>query len=568
MSSPRSRAFVGSPVHIAEWRSLVRPLVLLIACPTFLLAQDSAPAPATIHGTVLNSITREPIARALVTSQNDSYAALTDDQGHFSFNLPTSSSSSFFESFHAGKPGYLDDEGSNVGTGGSPAGAPDLVFTLVPESLIVGRVVLPSAGSFDRINVELYRRAVNEGRAQWFPTGSERARSNGEFRFSGLAAGTYKIFTSELLDRDPLTSSNDPDAQQFGYPPAYFPTASDFSSAAPITLAAGQTFEAELTPTLHPYFPIKISLPNVQAGTGVNVSVAAANHRGPGFSLGYNGQTQAIEGMLPSGSYSVEAVSYGPTTASGVLSITVRDAPLLTPTLLLLPSQSIPVNLKEEFTAADKKNAANVSVVTRIGGSSGVNIMRGVSSINVRLVPADNFSPAGGAQLDRTGSGDASLRLTGVIPGVYWLRIYGSGYPASATSGGVDLLLNPLVVGPGGSSPPIDITMRDDTAEIDGTVEDSASNRKMRSGAPTVYCVPLPDSPGSPQQASMQISQEDVQFHCQSLAPGSYRVLAFEHSQPEFEYRDAEAMRPYESKGPVVRVAGGQKESVRISVNQ
>ena len=75
----------------------------------------------------------------------------------------------------------------------------------------------------------------------------------------------------------------------------------------------------------------------------------------------------------------------------------------------------------------------------------------------------------------------------------------------------------------------------------------------------------MPDSPGTFQQAALLTSPDQpVRFQCQNLSPGSYRVLAFDRQQLQLEYRSADAMRPYESKGPVVRVEAGQKETVRI----
>jgi len=568
------------PLRLAQARRLPRlsALFLSFAIHSFAFAQASPPAANTIRGVVLNGATREPIASALVTSAGNEFAVLTDDQGRFSFTLP-SNVAAFNGSLHAGKPGFLDDESSNATFSISPAANanPELLLLLNPESLIVGRVTLPSAGSFDRVTVELYRRQVSDGRGRWLPAGNDRARSNGDFRFSGLTPGTYKIFTSELLDQDPLTANVDPDGPQLGYPPAYFPTASDFSSAAPITLAAGQTFQAELTPILHHYYSVKITVPNAPPGGGVNITVSPANHYGPGFSLGFNSQNQAIEGMLPNGTYTVEALSYGNVPASGVQTFTVHDAPVLTPTLFLIPSQSIEVNVKEEFGAAAGNSSsggftgisASSAVTIRTSGSPRM-YRRAASVVSLSLLPADDFSSHPAASLAPPANGDSTLRVAGAVPGLYWLQVYPQrGYAASATAGGVDLLLNPLVVAPGGSTPPIEITVRDDAAEIDGTLDNSSPDKVAHLQTPTVYCIPLPDSDGNFTQANVQANQDQpVHFQCPNLPPGSYRVLAFDAPQPQLEYRNPEAMRPYESKGPTVRLTGGQKETVTVPLIQ
>ena len=124
------------------------------------------------------------------------------------------------------------------------AAGDDITIALVPESLIVGRVNLPSSNQSDRITVQVYKRQVRDGRAFWAPGASATTRSNGEFRIANLMAGTYKIFTSELMDRDPITF--DPRGQLYGYPPIYYPAATDFASASAITLEAGKTFQVEL----------------------------------------------------------------------------------------------------------------------------------------------------------------------------------------------------------------------------------------------------------------------------------------------------------------------------------
>jgi hypothetical protein len=48
------------------------------------------------------------------------------------------------------------------------------------------------------------------------------------------------------------------------------------------------------------------------------------------------------------------------------------------------------------------------------------------------------------------------------------------------------------------------------------------------------------------------------------MVPGTYRLLASRSSQLNPPYRDAEAMRAYESDGQVVHLSAGQKLSVQL----
>jgi len=48
------------------------------------------------------------------------------------------------------------------------------------------------------------------------------------------------------------------------------------------------------------------------------------------------------------------------------------------------------------------------------------------------------------------------------------------------------------------------------------------------------------------------------------MAPGDYRILAFANRQLHLPYRDAEAMKAYEARGPVVHLSAGQKVSVQV----
>jgi hypothetical protein len=134
---------------------------------------------------------------------------------------------------------------------------------------------------------------------------------------------------------------------------------------------------------------------------------------------------------------------------------------------------------------------------------------------------------------------------------------------------GVDLLHEPLEVGAGASTP-IEIKVRDDSASVEGTVADLAAQAATRAGnagysSPQawVYLVPTADGPGQFRQLAVS---EDGKFSDQTMAPGSYRVLAFKSQQPNLPYRAPEAMKAYETRGQVIHLAAGEKTTVQVQI--
>ncbi|HYU47124.1 MAG TPA: hypothetical protein VEK84_13225, partial [Terriglobales bacterium] len=292
--------------------------------------------------------------------------------------------------------------------------------------------------------------------------------------------------------------------------------------------------------------------------------------------LGYSAATQTIEGMLPKGTYTVEVTSYGQTTSSGLLSLTVKGPTLEGALMTLVPAGSITLDVKEEFT-----NPEPEAYHATFNNGKRTFTLRGPRRyLNVNLESADDFGAGRNAFLrPPQGPGDDALVIENVLPGRYWMRVQPSrGYAASVRSGTTDLQHEPLVIGAGGATSPIEITMRDDFAAIDGNVEGIAPppgptatlQPELGVGTPVyaagsapahVYCIPLPDSSGD----ATEIGVAPVgSFASPPLAPGAYRLLAFDRDQPQLEYRDPEAMKVYDNKGPVVRVAGGQKEHVTL----
>jgi hypothetical protein len=550
--------------------------------------QEESTEPETIRGSVINSVTHEPIPRALVFSPDRRLATLTDDRGRFEFKLQPAQSGSHSgtdlgishslggsqnqlltplvpNSFHAQKPGFLLDE-SAFGTRPTVSPGQEITLTLIPEALIVGQVNLPTSDASDIIQVELYRRAISEGRQTWVLAGSTSTRSNGEFRFADLPAGEYRLFTRELLDRDPLTFN--PTAQLFGYPPVYYPASRDFATASPILVTPGTTSYANFSPTRREYYPVRIPVSNASLGAAIEVRVWPQGHPGPGYSLGYDNSQQLIEGLLPNGNFTLQISTSEPNAATGLLNFSVSGPSTEVSSVNLIPNSSAKVSVKLELGSEESLSALNAATQDQGSASAKHQLLQ---SSSVSLIP-ENASPgdANGETRAPTGMDEDSVLFQNVPPGRYWVRVRpGIGYAASINSGGSDLLRNPLVVGFGGSIPPIEVTLRDDGATLDGSIEDLANQQRQPQSNPLVspvglvYLIPQSGSVGQYREATLAA---EGTFALSQVPPGVYRVLAMEGPHLELEYTNAEAMRKFESLGQLVRLVAAQSEHLRLHI--
>ena len=281
-------------------------------------------------------------------------------------------------------------------------------------------------------------------------------------------------------------------------------------------------------------------------------------------------------GLLPNGSYQVRAVSFGDKRFSGEANITVHGGAEGT-VLPLAVTPPIRVNVKDEFTS-------DVS-----SGYNDVHRQQRQADYPAAEIRCHGDLGTGGRFRDAQQQQDASTReiwipqtdsikIERVTSGRYWVEVYPTnGYVASVTAGGTDLLHHPLVVPSGSSAPSIEVILRNDQASIEGVVEGASGltgiaapissgpnswGGSSSDSSARLYFVPLPDSAG---RFSEQTVSQDGKFSV-SLPPGDYRVLAFPDAQPELEYQNPVAMRVYDGKGQVVRLAAGQKEQMQLQL--
>ena len=429
------------------------PFVLLACC-----AAQQAPSTFPVDGVVENSLTHQPVARALVESVAD--AVLTDLQGRFELHLPEGTAE-----LSVRRPGY---EGSYPGRPSAQlrvnvsANTQPVTIFLTPAASITGHVTLSSGDQAAGLHFVLIRKQIQGGHSRWRFAGNAVTDNDGTFRLPALAApASYVLCTQASPDRYGPSASGTP---IMGYRGACYPGGSDLAPAiaAPLTLSPGQNAQLEISLTRQSFYPVFISVAGNSARMPQPLTVFYRSGQAANESLRVNRQTGAFELNLPNGSYYAETRGSGDTPVYGRVDFTVAGAPVSGITLVPAPVAPIPVEIREEFTANPTPAPGEANDSPRIDGQSGDQ-----PPVQISFDPVDR--PLDGpmsVNIRRDAGSTDTFLMDPPRQGAYMLDVRAFGpqiYAASVTSGSTDLLREPLIIGPGSSVQPIQITLRNDT---------------------------------------------------------------------------------------------------------
>jgi hypothetical protein len=506
-------------------------------------------AAESIAGQVVHALSGNPLRRVTLTAsrvdgKGEPATAQVDENGQFVFRnlaaggyLLSGERNGFDRQFHGAR--------SNPNTGavlpvkeGQPIAG--LVFRLFPNTVISGRVLEAEGEPLPNVFVRVYRREYRNGKRGWYPLSGTQTTDRGEYRLSGLRAGRYLVNATEFNFAIALASSKGPllEAPDRINASTYYPGTIEFQSAEPVALARGEDRRGV----------------DIQLVKGVAVRIR-------GRIAGAAVSTMLVVNLLP------KSAPLSPSTGGGAAVVQPGERAFeirgVRPGAYILVARSmdgfsavsapVPVDVGEHhIEGVELPLSEGGEVAGRIlfdGGAKG-------ASVTLEIPDASWMSAVSG-----TANEAGEFKLRGVFPIQYRLRT--ANLPENTYLKAVKLagqVVDPESVefSPA-SGAKLEILLGKASAELKGIVQ--GLDAKPVPGATVVL---IPES-GRDALYRTATSDYDGTFLLKGVAPGRYKVLAWEDLEPD-AYRDAEVVKPVEDRAARVALEENGRVEVTLKV--
>lgn len=503
-----------------------------------------------VRGQVLEAGSGNALARVLVRIEGDAdNATLTDGDGRFTLDdVPVGP-----QIFSLLKPGYRDLTADarppalqpNLFTARNvivAAAMPALQFSMQREAVLHGTVHRDSGDPAEDLTLQLAQQKIRNGRLVWEMGPDVQARADGSFRFAHLAPGTYALLTHPWLDRTHDATLATP---TWGYAPAFA------GEPQPLQLASGDDQQIDLTLTRALFQPVTVTLAGGDPAQSYQATITDAAGHPLGFMTHFEAATHTLQLLLPDGDHHLYLRSTNQPQANvqtiyeSALDVHVAGQPVAL-RASLVPQATLPIEVFVEHHTANPTPPIDFFLeATPTSGWTGEN----TASMLVHN-SADKTPPANRLDAGRD-----------------WLSAMPLGRDLCAvalTAGGINLAVEPLTVGLGGSTAPLTLRLRDDCAQL--TLALPEGLRALTAGEEpvyTVYLVPAFASPAIIAPVPLRPSSGGTAT-LRNLVPGDYRLYVL-RGTVQFAYRSDEALQ---WTAPVIHLSDGESKQMTVELPQ
>ncbi len=542
-------------------------------------AGASPPQTYTIAGTVVNSVTAQPIAAASVAigptaNQNGevSKAVVTGADGRFAFaGLARGKYSLLASARGFGLQAFDHHDGYATAIAVGPdLDSERLVFRLDPDSSIEGQVIDENNDPVQHAMVRLFEKRIEDGQRGTSRISQAQTDDQGHFRIGHLAQGTYYLAVAArpwyAQNHRPQwrKGSHNPDTEvraaqeaaalDVTYPLTFYPSSPDSSAAVPIVLHPGESASADVVMHAVPALHLR-----VRTGGTANLNTSSSELFAMGRSSFPRVYQRLFEGHL-------DPVFNAPVSRAepGVIEILglapghyVVEMPASSAANETSNSrgwyQEIDLAGDAELNPGDAPGFASVSGSVSFPGEASV--PKGAAVRISDLATGTSFT---GAVSDK---GQVDFGADAVRAGHYNLALGGSqGFFLSKLSAtGARLTGRTLEIGGGSNVHFAGVAIRG-LGQVEGVA--------LRDGHPfagaMIVLVPHDPAHNSPLFRRDQ-SDSDGTFTLPNVVPGRYTVVAITNGW-DLEWGNPGALQPYLEKGEPVQVTAGGKLQIKVQV--
>lgn len=417
-------------------------------------------------------------------------------------------------------------------------------FRLAPQGVIVGTVLDEDGEPMANVQVRAERGYLRNGRRQWTTVVNGVTSDIGQYRLPELKPGRYVVVATPRVvymnQMAPGPVELLPDTIETLYTSTFYPSTADVATAVPVGVGeGGEVRDVDVRLVKARVFRVRGHVTGfpapVAGGRGGGVRVTLTPREGSASEGILIGQASTPDGAfeirgVPAGQY----VAYAQAQSGGQQYAAVADVDVLGSHVDGLSLQMTP--------GGDV--AGTIKVVDSDSPPD-------LESVRVMLRPA-RF---GGMGAQGRPGDDLKFTLRNVAPVRYAVSVTGvpdGFYVKSTQYGGADIPEGGVSMTSGGA---LEITLSGAAARVDVVV--TTAGQKV---APAAQIVVMKD--GTPD--AVRTTDENGMLSLRGLAPGSYRLIAWEDIDPD-QLWDPEFLSKFSNEGKSVKLDASGHEALQLT---